>query len=179
MPENLTELEKVKRINTRFTELVNIRQPWEPLWQEAIDFTGPRRVGVLTVNANSNEGQATGQLMYDGTAGSALQLNADGLQGYTIAASFPWFKTGIPYSSPNVGMQQRREFIKRIDEIPEVKKYLEAKKDMKGRGLPSPDLADALALTFAQKVTKKQRDRFKPQHKRIRNDPHSRFRSAL
>ena len=29
---------------------------------------------------------------------------------------------------------------------------LEAKKDMKKRGLPSPDMADALALTFAYRV---------------------------
>ena len=29
---------------------------------------------------------------------------------------------------------------------------LEAKKDLKARGLPSPDLADALALTFAYPV---------------------------
>jgi hypothetical protein len=29
---------------------------------------------------------------------------------------------------------------------------LEAKKDMKKRGLPSPDLGDALALTFAYRV---------------------------
>ena len=33
---------------------------------------------------------------------------------------------------------------------------LEAKKDMKKRGLSSPDLADALAFTFAYRVTAKQ-----------------------
>jgi hypothetical protein len=38
---------------------------------------------------------------------------------------------------------------------PNGKKGLESKKDMKRRGLPSPDLADALALTFAAPVSKK------------------------
>lgn len=47
---------------------------------------------------------------------------------------------------------------------PNGRKGLERKKDMKKRGLPSPDLADALALTFAAPVTKKQRgpDRINP-----------------
>jgi hypothetical protein len=34
---------------------------------------------------------------------------------------------------------------------------LESKKDMKGRGLASPDLADALALTFAYPVVPRRR----------------------
>lgn len=57
------------------------------------------------------------------------------------------------------------------------KKYLESKKDMKARGLPSPDYADALALTFAQPVTKKSdRNRRRRPRKRQRHDPHRRFR---
>jgi hypothetical protein len=38
--------------------------------------------------------------------------------------------------------------------LPNGKKTLERKKDMKKRGLPSPDLGDALALTFASPVIK-------------------------
>jgi hypothetical protein len=130
MPENLTEIEKVQRINSRFNELANVRQPWEPIWQEAIDFSGPRRVGVQSVIGNTQEGQPTGQLMYDGTAGSALQINTYGLQGVTISSSFPWFKCGIPYSLASVGMADRRDFIKRVDGLPEVKKYLEEKEEV-------------------------------------------------
>lgn len=37
------------------------------------------------------------------------------------------------------------------------KVLLESKEDMKGRGLPSPNKGDALALTFAEPVAKKQR----------------------
>ena len=40
--------------------------------------------------------------------------------------------------------------------MPTGKKILEQKKTMKARGLPSPDLADALALTFAAPVYKQQ-----------------------
>ena len=38
------------------------------------------------------------------------------------------------------------------DILPSGQIKLESKKDMKKRGLPSPDAADALALTFAYKV---------------------------
>jgi hypothetical protein len=37
------------------------------------------------------------------------------------------------------------------------KVLLESKEDMKGRGLPSPNKGDALALTFAEPVGKKPR----------------------
>jgi hypothetical protein len=35
--------------------------------------------------------------------------------------------------------------------------FIESKKDMKRRGLASPDDADALALTFARKINRKDR----------------------
>jgi hypothetical protein len=37
--------------------------------------------------------------------------------------------------------------------------YLESKKEMKARGLASPDTADALALTFAGKLRKRKYNR--------------------
>ena len=44
---------------------------------------------------------------------------------------------------------------------------LEAKKDMKARGLPSPGRGDALALSFAFPVSPK----WKGQSERMRNNP--------
>jgi hypothetical protein len=47
------------------------------------------------------------------------------------------------------------------------KKVLESKDDLKARGLPSPDLGDALALTFSSPVApKSERDRFFETHKK-------------
>lgn len=59
------------------------------------------------------------------------------------------------------------------------KKYLESKKDMKARGLASPDIADALALTFAQKVTRKGDRAMRRSRPAQQHDPHRRFRSVL
>jgi hypothetical protein len=39
--------------------------------------------------------------------------------------------------------------------------FIESKKDMKRRGLASPDDADALALTFARKINRKDRSRMR------------------
>ena len=43
---------------------------------------------------------------------------------------------------------------------------LEKKKDMKKRGLPSPDMADALALTFAVKVNEYMNEFAEPERPR-------------
>lgn len=48
---------------------------------------------------------------------------------------------------------------------------LEKKEDMKARGLRSPDIADALALTFAQPVAKKIADKYIPGMERKPYDP--------
>jgi hypothetical protein len=50
---------------------------------------------------------------------------------------------------------------------PQGKRVLESKDDLKARGLPSPDLGDALALTFAAPVApRSERERFFERHER-------------
>lgn len=58
-----------------------------------------------------------------------------------------WFKNGasIPDDDEIEGQFTAREY----GYIGENKKFVEPKKEMKKRGMPSPDIADALALTFA------------------------------
>jgi hypothetical protein len=56
---------------------------------------------------------------------------------------------------------------------PDGKIQLEAKKDTKSRGLPSPNRADALVLSFAFPVQKKMRDRTEAK-RRLDYDPYSR-----
>lgn len=59
---------------------------------------------------------------------------------------------------------------------------LESKDDIKKRGLPSPDLGDALALTFAQPVAKRQRGLERQIHlqntARSRHDPYANLRQG-
>lgn len=126
----MTDIEKYKKIKARSNELETIRQPWEEIWQEAIDYGMPRMIGIQGVLDSTTTGSKTGQMMYDGTAQTAAQLFCDGLQGYSISPSFPWFKLGIPYSLPKVFPGRRAEIIKRIDTVPEVKRWLEDKEEV-------------------------------------------------
>jgi hypothetical protein len=59
------------------------------------------------------------------------------------------------------------------------RRQLEPKDDIKKRGLPSPDLGDALALTFAQPIAKKTEiDMYRKQYSREREyDPLETIRS--
>jgi len=64
-----------------------------------------------------------------------------------------WLKSGgaIPEDPTLRDELQAPETVPRID----GKIQIESKKDMKARGLPSPNRADALILSFAFPVTKK------------------------
>ena len=64
-----------------------------------------------------------------------------------------WLKSGgaIPEDPTLRDELQAPETVPRID----GKIQIESKKDMKARGIPSPNRADALVLSFAYPVTKK------------------------
>jgi hypothetical protein len=67
-----------------------------------------------------------------------------------------WLKEGGSYESGDNELHDELigpETVGRADGIIQ----LEAKKDMKARGMPSPNRADALALSFAYPVEKKYR----------------------
>ena len=66
-----------------------------------------------------------------------------------------WLKEGgcLPDDPTLRDELQAPEIVPRMD----GKIQLESKEDMKERGLPSPNKGDALAITFAQPVAKKQR----------------------
>lgn len=63
-----------------------------------------------------------------------------------------WLKTGAIPDDQQLVLQltSRRYFFKTVDGVDHI--MLEPKKEMRARGLPSPDRADALALTFAYPV---------------------------
>lgn len=75
-----------------------------------------------------------------------------------------WYKEGGAIDPKDEGLYQDEigpETVPRLD----GKILLESKEDMKERGLPSPNKGDALALTFAELVVKKQPGQVAGQHK--------------
>jgi hypothetical protein len=76
-----------------------------------------------------------------------------------------WMKTGcLPQGYRGVDHEVTEEFSSATYGFGKFRQFeaiqLESKADMKKRGLPSPDVADALACTFAMKLIDVPRDRF-------------------
>lgn len=81
--------EKVDDLLSRMAALEEDRQPWESVWQEISDFCLPRRSGFSWDETTSDNLKPKS---FDGTATGALQLLADGLQGYLVSHSTAWFR---------------------------------------------------------------------------------------
>lgn len=78
-----------KKLLRRQNELETIRLPWESPWQEIADFVIQQRYDI---KGTQQKGKKTGELIFDGTPGMALQLLADGLHGYLVSPSMQWFR---------------------------------------------------------------------------------------
>ena len=89
-------------IDRRFNELAIIREPWEELWQRVVELVLPQREFTETWwarHASSHErgirevrDKIVGREIFDGSGVSALQLLADGFQGFIVMRNAPWFK---------------------------------------------------------------------------------------
>ena len=99
---------KAGQLRKKFGQLKDIRDPWESLWEDVTDLIATRRSNV---DGSELGGKKKGTLIYDGTPGQALQLMTDGMHGYLISPAMLWFKLKMARSKMN--------------DIPEVKKYLE------------------------------------------------------
>ena len=82
-------------IGIKLEALKQARAEWEPEWQEISDFVLPRRSDF---NDETQKGKRLTTKMYDGTAHSAAQLLADGLQGYMTSPNSKWFKLAFAES---------------------------------------------------------------------------------
>jgi len=96
------------KIRRRFGQVESIRLDYESLRQDIADLVAPRSSNV---KGDETPGKKKGLEIYDGTPRSACQQHADGLFGYLCSPSMEWFRLRIA----------RRE----INQIPEVKQYLQ------------------------------------------------------
>ncbi len=123
-----TDVRKVvKELRSRQGKLEEIRQPYEAMWDEIITFVQHYMRGV---RSPGTKGKATGQMVYDGTPLSALNLLADGLHGYLVSPSMRWFSLCLPNTLMFPRWSGMRRWNgKRLDEYPDVKEYLEDYED--------------------------------------------------
>ena len=102
-----------KEITGKLSALKNERSKWEPEWQEIADYVAPRRADF---NETTNKGKRHTTQMYDGTAASAAQLLADGLQGYLTSSSSRWFRLTLPGSEGEIP-DDAKEWLEEIEKI--------------------------------------------------------------
>ena len=104
--------------------LAKIRLPFEPMVDDILTYVHHSRRRVN--EDKSQRGRKTGTDIYDGTAFHALNLLSDGLAGYSCSRAFRWFEYTLPgkLNFPRwSGMKSWSG--KRMDEFPEVKRWLE------------------------------------------------------
>jgi hypothetical protein len=120
---NKTESDKVKDCLQVLDVLKEVRRPYEPMIEDILTFINVQRRGI---EDKGRKGDKRGQLVYDGTALGALNLLSDGLHGYLIAPSMRWFSLTLPNKLMFPRASGMRMWSgRRMDEIPEVKVWLE------------------------------------------------------
>ena len=106
--------------------LETIRQDYEPLWQDVVDYLAFNRFNFLQ---NQQKGKKANTLVFDGSPVVAWKLLVSGIQGNTISQVQRWFSLTIPNTITFPRTSQLRKYSGRLDEIPWVKVWLEDKED--------------------------------------------------
>jgi hypothetical protein len=119
-----TDEEKAKGCIKLFGILTENRKSVEPMIDNIIKFVNHGRRKIT--DKDTPKGLKTGMDVYDGTAGAAARLAADGIFGLVCSQSIHWFDFTLPgkINFPRTsGMRQWNG--KRLDEYPEVKVWLD------------------------------------------------------
>lgn len=127
MSERKSDTEILKDLKNFQSSLALVKQNYEPVIDELIEFCNHTRRQI----DDTNKGTVTGKNVYDGTANSANKIQADGFFGNLCSQSLRWFSESLPnkYDFPRWS-NMRKWSGKRLDDIPEVKAWLEACDDV-------------------------------------------------
>lgn len=106
--------------------LETIRQDYEPLWQDVVDYLAFNRFNFLQ---NQQKGKKANALVFDGSPVVAWKLLVSGIQGNTISQVQHWFSQTIPNTIVFPRTSPLRKYSGRLDEIPWIKMWLEDKED--------------------------------------------------
>jgi hypothetical protein len=82
-------------IISRLDQLKKVRLFYESLWRDIARFVNPRRENIRQTDLTLPKGQRRGKGAYDGSPNGALNVWADGMQGFLVSASQTWFRSVI------------------------------------------------------------------------------------
>ncbi len=101
-----------KDILKRYTQLAQVRKPYEEVWEQIGQYVLPKRV-----NPDINESRRAERSLqvYNGTAISALDLMVNGLLGYLVSRVTKWMKL---YHEKNEYMRypEARQYFEEVEE---------------------------------------------------------------
>jgi len=119
--DNRTDDQKAKDIAKTQTYLATLRQPFEPMVDNLLEFV---RLG-RKIRAGA-KGKIENLNVYDSTPVQALGMWADGIYAYDCSSALNWFKLTLPnvLNFPRFSGMKRWNG-KRLDDIPEVAKWLD------------------------------------------------------
>jgi hypothetical protein len=130
----MTDDDKVKYHLGVFGQLESIRRPFEPVWDECIEMASPTR-GKINSSASSQSLLSPidkrAIKVYDTTAQRALDTLVDGYQGSVVGRSIDWLNPKISHQINFGRLSMMRQYNgKRLDELPEVREWLQQKKEV-------------------------------------------------
>ena len=123
----MKDTEAVDEITKHQGYLEAIRRDYEPLWQDVIDYLAYDRYNFLQ---NKQRGKKANINVFDGTPIAAWNLLVNGMQGNTVSQAQRWFTLTLPNVITFPRTSPMRQYNGRLEEIPEVKMWLEAKEDV-------------------------------------------------
>lgn len=139
--------QKAEVVVRLLSDLKSIRADYETLWTDLIEFLALNRYNL---DGFKQKGSRVGQSVYDGTPISALNILGDGLHGYLVSPAIKWFALRLARSiSFSKGRANMRKWDgKRLDDIPEIKQWLEWKEEVMYSAFTRSNFYDSMAEYF-------------------------------
>jgi hypothetical protein len=91
-----TERDLAEHLNTRFSELKQIRLSWEPGWRDIARYQLPQRGDFFRTADQGDRGAKRNQAIIDMVAHFALRVLRAGLMGGLTPRTQPWFRLTVP-----------------------------------------------------------------------------------
>jgi hypothetical protein len=105
------------KILQRLKELQDVRRDYETgMWEDIARFVNPRREDISQYSTYTKKGQHRGKDVYDGTPLGALNVWADGMQGFLVSESLNWFRSEMSNAVLNE-VDEVREWLQEYDRI--------------------------------------------------------------
>jgi hypothetical protein len=118
--------ERARECEKNLSVLAQYRLMWEPMIDNLIAYVNHGRRSVQ--DKDLWPGQPTGQFIFDDSAMLAKSTTVDGIVGYSCSRNQPWFALQIPskIQFARSSMNMRGWIGKRLDEYPDVQRWLQA-----------------------------------------------------